>query len=85
MKIDRCVCENRTFSELALVARREELRDAEGLAAATGCGTHCGLCVAYVRRMLVTGETVFREILPKEELRERPEIRDRTPGVGDPE
>ncbi len=69
MKIDRCVCENRTFDELALVARRESISDAEGLAALTGCGTHCGLCVAYVRRMLATGEVVFREPLPREELR----------------
>jgi bacterioferritin-associated ferredoxin len=68
MKIDRCVCENRTFADLALVARRESVADAEGLAALTGCGTHCGLCVAYVRRMLETGETVFRELLPKEPL-----------------
>jgi bacterioferritin-associated ferredoxin len=70
MRIDRCVCENRTFADLALVARRDDIRDAEGLAAETGCGTHCGLCVAYVRRMLATGETVFRELLPKEELKE---------------
>jgi bacterioferritin-associated ferredoxin len=68
MKIDRCVCENSTFADLALVARREGITDVEGLAARTGCGTHCGLCVAYARRMLATGEVVFRHILPKEEL-----------------
>jgi bacterioferritin-associated ferredoxin len=68
MNIDRCVCENRTFADLALVARREGVTDVERLAALTGCGTHCGLCVAYARRMLATGETVFHEILPKEEL-----------------
>jgi bacterioferritin-associated ferredoxin len=68
MKIDRCVCENRTFADLALVAQREGVTNVEALAELTGCGTHCGLCVAYVRRTLATGEVVFREILPKEEL-----------------
>jgi len=68
VKIDRCVCENCTFAELADIARARGLDTVEALAAATGCGTHCGLCVAYTRRMLVTGEVVFQQILPKEEL-----------------
>ena len=38
------------------------------LAAREGCGTHCGWCVAYLRRALRTGETVFHEILAKEPL-----------------
>jgi bacterioferritin-associated ferredoxin len=29
----------------------------------TGCGDGCGLCRPYLRRMLVTGETRFTELL----------------------
>jgi len=67
MRIDRCVCEDKTFAKLLATARREGL-DLAGLAGREGCGTHCGLCVAYVRRALETGEVVFHEILPKEDL-----------------
>jgi bacterioferritin-associated ferredoxin len=32
----------------------------------TGCGGQCGLCRPYLRRMLETGETIFRELLREE-------------------
>ena len=32
----------------------------------TGCGAGCGLCRPYLRRMLATGETVFRELLTED-------------------
>jgi bacterioferritin-associated ferredoxin len=35
----------------------------EEIARATGCGAGCGLCRPYLRRMLATGETEFRELL----------------------
>jgi len=65
--IDRCFCERKTFAALLEKARREGL-DLAGLARAEGCGTHCGWCVAYLRRALRTGETSFAELLPKEPL-----------------
>jgi bacterioferritin-associated ferredoxin len=65
--IDRCVCEDTRFSALLALARGERL-DLAGLARRTGCGTHCGWCVAYINRTLATGEVVFCELLPKEEL-----------------
>jgi len=67
--IDRCVCTDRTFSELVGIARRDGL-DLRGLAERVGCGTRCGWCVAYLRRALRTGETRFSELLPKEPLDE---------------
>ena len=67
MRIDRCVCENKSFGELVAVARAHGLGLKE-LAEREGCGTHCGWCVAYLRRALATGEVVFREIIPKESL-----------------
>jgi bacterioferritin-associated ferredoxin len=67
MKIDRCVCEDKRFEELLALARAHDL-DLRELAEREGCGTHCGWCVAYLRRALATGEVVFREIIPKESL-----------------
>lgn len=68
MTIDRCICHGRRFADLAPVARasgastvgalQEAARDA-----GRDFGRGCGLCHAYVRRMLRTGETVFHEVV----------------------
>jgi bacterioferritin-associated ferredoxin len=62
IRIDRCVCMRFPFTELLALARTAswELHD---VIRETGCGDECGLCRPYVRRMLMTGETVFREVL----------------------
>jgi bacterioferritin-associated ferredoxin len=65
--IDRCMCEQKTFAALASQAASEHL-DLKALSQKTGCGTHCGWCVAYLRRTLATGQTVFHELLPKEQI-----------------
>jgi bacterioferritin-associated ferredoxin len=65
--IDRCLCEQKTFIDLVQIARRESL-NLRGLAKKEGCGTHCGWCVAYLRRALQTGQTSFDELLAKERL-----------------
>jgi len=62
LRIDRCVCVNVTFAELKETAEAEGL-DAAALGRRYGCGLGCGLCSPYVRRMVRTGETVFREVL----------------------
>ncbi len=67
INIDRCYCEQKTFAYLVSVAHQERLT-LGGLAAQEGCGTHCGWCVAYLRRALRTGETAFHELLDKEPL-----------------
>ena len=67
IRIDRCVCEGKRFADLLKVAQSNDL-DLPALALREGCGTHCGLCVAYLRRALVTGEVSFAEILDKESL-----------------
>jgi len=67
IRIDRCLCEDKPFAKLLEVARREALT-LPALAEREGCGTHCGWCVAYLRRGLRTGETVFGELLEKEPL-----------------
>ena len=62
VRIDRCVCMRFPFTELLTLARTESW-DLAAVMRETGCGDECGLCRPYVRRMLATGETVFREVL----------------------
>lgn len=58
LPVDRCVCENKPFTQLKAVAVDRQL-DLEGLMSEEGCGTHCGMCRPYLERMLATGDTVF--------------------------
>ena len=67
ISIDRCYCEQKSFRDLITLARRDQL-DLARLAVREGCGTHCGWCVAYLRRGLQSGETVFHELLAKQTL-----------------
>ncbi len=67
INIDRCYCEEKPFAKLIDIAKRDQL-DLRGLALQEGCGTHCGWCVAYLRRALRTGETTFHELLDKEPI-----------------
>jgi bacterioferritin-associated ferredoxin len=53
------------FAQLLPLARAEGW-DLDQLVRHTGCGAGCGLCRPYLRRMLATGETVFRELLWEE-------------------
>lgn len=63
MRIDRCICHQATF------ARMREWCDAhpgtgfDDLQREFRCGTGCGLCAPYVRRMLRTGAVVFHQIV----------------------
>ena len=65
--IDRCYCEQKSFDALLTIAQRDQL-SLSTLARQEGCGTHCGWCVAYLRRALQTGETAFHDLLDKEPL-----------------
>ena len=63
--VSRCICRNLGFSDLLPRARAGNW-SLDQLMRETGAGTHCGLCRPYLRRMLQTGETGFRELLPPE-------------------
>ena len=63
MRIDRCYCFQKTFSALKQVAVREKAGSVAALQEHAHFGQQCKLCHPYVRRMLRTGETVFREII----------------------
>lgn len=45
-----------TFRELKELAA-QGAGTVEALAARTGCGTGCGLCIPYIREVLRTGKT----------------------------
>ena len=61
MPVTHCVCRNLSFEELKSLAEREHLNYPR-LREFTGCGTSCALCEPYVRLMLKTGRTRFREL-----------------------
>lgn len=62
LEIDRCICRRFPFAELLPLVRANDW-SLDDVMRETGCGAQCGLCRPYIRRMLATGETVFREIL----------------------
>lgn len=57
-----CVCRRRPFAEILPLAR-ERGWSLEDIMRETDCGAGCGLCRPYLRRMLESGQTVFREII----------------------
>jgi bacterioferritin-associated ferredoxin len=62
VEVTRCLCRNVGFAQLLPLATANAW-DLAALIRETGCGAACGLCRPYLRRMLETGETVFRELL----------------------
>jgi len=62
MNIDRCICTGIPFSH-ALSRAAQEGWTLEDLRRELGVGDNCGLCRPYLKRGLVTGETVFHEVI----------------------
>ncbi len=67
IRIDRCLCFDRTFAALKGVAERTGAATVPELQRHVRFGAGCGLCQPYVRRMLRTGETVFREVVTEDD------------------
>lgn len=63
MHIYRCECHLVTFATMKEWCDKQQSRDFTSVQLQFKCGTSCGLCVPYVKRMLRTGETVFHEIV----------------------
>ena len=63
LRIDRCYCFDQTFAALKAVADTTGTTTVAELQTHVVFGQRCALCHPYVRRMLRTGETVFREIV----------------------
>lgn len=58
-----CLCYPHTFAELKEMAAVQGWKTVEEITEAVGCGSGCGLCRPYLRKMLETGETAFA-VLP---------------------
>lgn len=63
MRIDRCVCHGVPFERLREWSEENAGAGFDELQREFRCGTTCGLCEPYVRRMLRTGVTVFRQVV----------------------
>ena len=61
--ITRCICRNFPFDRLLALARSRRWV-LEDVIEQTGCGDECGLCRPYLRVMIDTGQTEFRDLLP---------------------
>lgn len=70
VRIDRCICYDRTFAEVRVAAVAEDLNMDE-ITKRFGCGSCCGVCRPYLERMLETGETVFHQIIVSSEQSQR--------------
>lgn len=66
MRIDKCICTDMTFEQLIAEAREHGL-SVDELGDCYGAGAGCGLCRAYLKRGIITGETVFHQILVEDE------------------
>lgn len=60
--VTRCVCRRLPFAALEPLVR-ERAWTLDDIMRETGCGDQCGLCRPYLKRMLLTGETEFHEVL----------------------
>ncbi|MDX1440088.1 MAG: (2Fe-2S)-binding protein [Rubricoccaceae bacterium] len=67
IRIDRCFCFLRLFSELKDVAEQTGSTTIRELQQHVQFGENCQLCHPYVSRMLRTGEEVFDEIVETEQ------------------
>ena len=72
MRIDRCVCFNVTFADLARVAEATGAASVEALQQHRAFGQKCRLCHPYVRRMLRTGQTAFPHVVTDADEPARP-------------
>lgn len=59
MKVNRCVCENLSFQEMKKTAERYHCQSIGELQCRLKFGVNCRLCLPYVEKMLITGETQF--------------------------
>ncbi len=66
MKIDRCICTQRTFGDLLDTARSEGLSLPQ-LVETTSASACCTMCGPYLRRAYRTGQTTFAALLAQDD------------------
>ena len=62
ISVTQCLCRRQPFAALLPLAREAGWK-LDDLIRETGCGGQCGLCRPYLRRMLLTEETEFSELI----------------------
>ncbi|MBF2052942.1 MAG: (2Fe-2S)-binding protein [Candidatus Sericytochromatia bacterium] len=63
MRIDRCICFQKTFAELKAIAQAHNAESVEALQQYVSFAQKCRLCRPYVAEMLRSGQTVFTRLL----------------------
>lgn len=66
MKIDRCICTQRTFADLIDTARIQTLSLPQ-LIEQSGASACCTMCGPYLRRAYRTGQTTFGQLLAQDD------------------
>lgn len=66
MKIDRCICTQRSFGDLIDTARSENLSLPQ-LVETTTASACCTMCGPYLRRAYRTGQTTFGVLLSQDD------------------
>ena len=56
----KCVCNNISFEEMKIIAVKNDIQNIEGLVNVLQVATNCRLCVPFIKKMLATGETIFK-------------------------
>lgn len=59
MPVERCICHDKTFSEIKRIVREKGYTTFKEIQEAGISGTQCKMCEPYIRAMLKTGETAF--------------------------
>lgn len=66
MKIDRCICANKQFSELLEIALKNDCTSISEVQSLCDFGKNCKRCLPYISQMLKTHQCVFYDIIEKE-------------------
>lgn len=56
--VNRCVCLNCSFPEIA--HRNEKGQSLDQIVKETGCGTVCGMCQSYIKAVIATKNVAFK-------------------------
>lgn len=65
MAVERCICHQKSFKEIAQIAEEKGLSTVEELQREKISCTNCKLCVPYIKEMFRTGATRFNPNLLK--------------------
>lgn len=62
-KVTKCICYNKSFAELKEFMRQNDLKNIDELRGKMNVAMNCKLCVPYIEKMILTGQTEFSIII----------------------